>query len=64
MPIQFGHPRRISITVSDHVYQQLIQVSGYQGRSLSNFAAFLLEKSLSHSSVPASSLGAFTSQAR
>lgn len=57
MPIQFRQPRRISITVSDHVYQQLIQASDYQGRSLSNFAAFLLESSLGSGVGTALSLG-------
>jgi hypothetical protein len=46
MPIQLRKPQRISITVSDHVHQQLIQLSDQQGRSLSNYASFLLETSL------------------
>jgi hypothetical protein len=46
MPIQFRKPQRISITVSDHVYQKLLLISDQQGRSLSNYASFLLESSL------------------
>jgi hypothetical protein len=46
MSIQFGKSIRVSITVSDRVYQQLLFSSGQQGRSLSNYAAFLLESSM------------------
>ncbi len=46
MTVLSRYPRRISITVSDNVYQQLIQSSDQQGRSLSNLAAFLLEYGL------------------
>lgn len=46
MTIQFRKPIRVSITVSDHVYQQLLFFSDQQGRSLSNYAAFLLESSM------------------
>lgn len=53
MSIQFRKPRRISVTVSDHVYQRLIEVSNHQGRSLSNYASFLLENSLLGSTDPA-----------
>ena len=56
MPIQLKKPQRISITVSDHVYQQLIQMSDQQGRSLSNYASFLLETSLLAGKDPASGL--------
>jgi hypothetical protein len=60
MPIQFKKPQRISITVSDHVYQQLVQISDQQGRSLSNYASFLLESSLLGGKDPGSGLeGAF-----
>ena len=47
MPVLLRQPRRITITVSDHVFRQLVQISSEQGRSLSNLAAFLLEQSLS-----------------
>jgi hypothetical protein len=46
MTIQFRKSIRVSITVSDHVYQQLVFTSDQQGRSLSNYAAFLLESSI------------------
>jgi len=46
MPIPLKQPRRLSITVSNHLYQQLMEIADHQGRSLSNFAAFLLESSL------------------
>jgi hypothetical protein len=36
----------MTVTLSDHVYQKLIRLSDDQGRSLSNLAAFLLERSL------------------
>lgn len=39
-------PHRISVTVPDCTYQQLLQVSDLQGRSASNLAAFLLETGL------------------
>jgi len=39
-------PRRLTITVSDHVHQLLITCSDQQGRSLSNLAAYLLETAL------------------
>jgi hypothetical protein len=60
MPIQFRKPQRISITVSDHVYQRLVLISDQQGRSLSNYASFLLESALLGANGSASSLqGAF-----
>ena len=37
-------PQRITITISWSVYQKLIQVSNAQGRSLSNTAAYWLER--------------------
>lgn len=39
-------PRRLSVTLSDATYQQLIRQSDEQGRSASNLAAFLLERGL------------------
>lgn len=39
-------PRRVSITVADSIYQQLLERSDYQGRSLSNLASYLLEQAL------------------
>ena len=46
MPVLLRQPRRMTITISDHVYQKLVLISDEQGRSLSNLAAFLLERSL------------------
>lgn len=46
MPIAFRKPRRLTITVSHHVFESLLQFSDQQGRSLSNYAAFLLETAL------------------
>lgn len=39
-------PQRFTITVSHHVADHLIQQSNSQGRSISNLAAYLLEKAL------------------
>jgi hypothetical protein len=39
------HPQRISITISWALQQHLIQRSDYEGRSLSNLAAHILETS-------------------
>ncbi len=39
------HPQRICITVSWALHQRLLNASDYQGRSLSNLAAHLLEVS-------------------
>jgi CopG-like RHH_1 or ribbon-helix-helix domain, RHH_5 len=54
-------PRRLTITVSDHVHQLLIACSDQQGRSLSNLAAYLLETALDScpaiTSDPAGSVG-------
>jgi len=57
MSMQFRKPRRVSITVSDVVYQLLVEMSDHQGRSLSNFASFLLESSLVEHKSPASEQG-------
>jgi hypothetical protein len=60
MPIQFKKRHRISITVSDRVYKQLVEMSDHQGRSLSNYASFLLESSLLGGKDPGSGFeGAF-----
>ncbi len=42
----FRKPRRLTITVSQHVMERLQHSSDQQGRSLSNYAAFLLESAL------------------
>lgn len=44
--LPFRKPRRISITIPDHIYQMLLEHSEQQGRSISNLAAFLLERSI------------------
>jgi macrodomain Ter protein organizer (MatP/YcbG family) len=43
-------PRRISITLSYHVHESLLQRSEEEGRSMSNLCAFLLEDALRHNS--------------
>lgn len=45
-------PQRISITLAHVTHQQLIQLSITQGRSISNLAAFLLERSTSELQPP------------
>lgn len=42
----FKKPRRITITLPEKAYQALISRSLEEGRSISNLAAFLLERSL------------------
>lgn len=42
----FRVPRRITITIPNGVYEALIERSNEEGRSLSNLAAFLIEKTL------------------
>lgn len=42
----FRTPRRITITIPNGVYEELIARSNEEGRSLSNLAAFLIEKTL------------------
>jgi hypothetical protein len=37
-------PRRITITVPYQLYQKLVERSDCEGRSLSNLAAFMLER--------------------
>ena len=39
-------PRRISVTLSHHVHEALLERSQEEGRSISNLCAFLLEDSL------------------
>jgi len=41
--VRTPHPVRITITVSQSVYDYLGQLSQEEGRSLSNLAAFILE---------------------
>ena len=44
--VPFRAPRRISITIPYAVYTHLLSISDEQGRSLSNYAAHLLELSM------------------
>ncbi|TCD57021.1 ribbon-helix-helix domain-containing protein [Synechococcus sp. BS55D] len=46
---RFKTPQRITITIAYTVYEQLIERSSTQGRSISNLAAYLLEQALSSS---------------
>jgi len=41
-------PRRISISLSYHVHEELLKRSEEEGRSMSNLCAFLLEDDLRH----------------
>jgi hypothetical protein len=45
-PNAFRTPRRLTITIPYGTYEQLIERSDEQGRSLSNLAAYLLESAL------------------
>lgn len=42
----FRKPQRISITIPQSEYEYLVKKSAYEGRSLSNYASFLLERSV------------------
>lgn len=42
----FPSTNRISITLADHVYQKLVERAAREGRSVSNLAAYLLERAL------------------
>jgi len=51
-------PRRISITLSFHVHEELLKRSEEEGRSMSNLCAFLLEDALRHSNLaPPAAMG-------
>jgi hypothetical protein len=45
-------PRRISITLPLRPYEQLLKRSDWEGRSLSNLAAYLLEQALNEFERP------------
>jgi hypothetical protein len=51
-------PRRISITLSYHVHDALLQRSEEEGRSMSNLCAFLLEDALRHTNQLIAPVGA------
>jgi len=44
-PLLFRKPQRISITIPQSVYEYLMEKSSYEGRSLSNYASYMLERS-------------------
>lgn len=46
----FRSPRRVTVTLPLHTYEQLQHRCDCEGRSLSNLAAFLLEMALEHRS--------------
>lgn len=46
IPYLSRRPQRLTITVSHHVADRLIRQSNDQGRSISNLAAYLLERAL------------------
>jgi hypothetical protein len=39
-------PKRLSVTLPQTTYENLVQKSSWEGRSISNLAAFLLESAL------------------
>lgn len=45
-------PKRLSITLAQQPYEQLLQRSDWEGRSLSNLAAYLLEQALEAKPMP------------
>ena len=46
--IAMRRPVRISITLPESAFQELVSRSTQQGRSISNLAAFLLERGLDY----------------
>jgi hypothetical protein len=42
----FRKPKRITVTVPDQIYQTLLERSTREGRSISNLAAYLLERAV------------------
>ena len=42
----FRKPKRITITVPDQIYRTLLERSTREGRSISNLAAYLLERAV------------------
>jgi hypothetical protein len=42
----FRKPQRMTITIPFGVHETLVAQSNYQGRSLSNYAAFIIEQAL------------------
>ncbi len=50
----FRKPRRVTVTVPDHIYSSLLERSSREGRSISNLAAYLLERAVAPSELAAS----------
>jgi hypothetical protein len=50
----FRKPRRVTVTVPDHIYCSLLERSSREGRSISNLAAYLLERAVAPSELAAS----------
>jgi len=50
-PVVPPSPRRITVTISSKLHQELVERSDREGRSLSNLVAFLLETTLSASGL-------------
>jgi hypothetical protein len=48
----FRSSQRVTITLPHSTFEALVDRSGYEGRSLSNLAAFLLETVLSPQAKP------------
>jgi hypothetical protein len=46
MENHFRTPKRLSVTLPQSTYEQLVKKSGWEGRSISNLAAYLLENAL------------------
>lgn len=51
-PFPLKRPRRLTVTIPQRVMEDLEQRALLQGRSLSNLAAYLLERALSSLSGP------------
>ena len=51
VPLHLRHPQRITITLNWAIHRELVHRSGYEGRSMSNLAAHLLERAFHDSSV-------------
>ena len=49
--LAFKSPKRISITIPHNAYEHLLKQSDYEGRSLSNLAALLLETAIGKESA-------------
>jgi hypothetical protein len=56
-PLWTRKPRRITITLPDSIYDQLLRRSDREGRSISNLAAFLLEYAIAQCPDPLGDVG-------